>query len=96
MAKNIKRTTRTTPKVDINNSARNPFLKKRKECILSLPNAPEVTYKNPELLVKFISEGGRKLPRRVTNICSKKQRHLSRQINIARILALLPFTMQVR
>lgn len=51
----------------------------------------EVDYKNPELLRKFISKGGRILPRRLTGICAKNQRKLSEAVKIARILALLPF-----
>ena len=71
------------------------FFRKRKGCPLSVPNAPVIDYKNPELLMKFISEGGRMLPSRVTNVCAKKQRQLNRAIKIARILALLPFVFQI-
>ncbi len=71
------------------------FFRRRKGCPLSVPNAPVINYKNPELLMKFISEGGRMLPSRVTNVCAKKQRQLNKAIKIARILALLPFVFQV-
>ena len=71
------------------------FFRKRKGCALSVTNAPIIDYKNPELLMKFISEGGRMLPSRVTNVCAKKQRQLNRAIKIARILALLPFVFQI-
>jgi len=71
------------------------FFRKRKGCPLSVANAPIIDYKNPELLMKFISEGGRMLPSRVTNVCAKKQRQLNRAIKIARILALLPFVFQI-
>lgn len=94
MVKSIKRTRSVGTKDK--NPAKNHLFTKRRGCVLSLPEAPEVTYKNPELLVKFISEGGRKLPRRITSVCAKKQRQLKRQINIARILALLPFTTQIK
>lgn len=67
------------------------FFKRRKGCPLSVDGAPEITYKNPDALSKFISEGGRILPSRVTNVSAKNQRQLKRQIKIARILALLPF-----
>jgi small subunit ribosomal protein S18 len=52
------------------------FFKRRKGCPLSGPGAPEITYKNPALLAKFISEGGRILPSRVTNVSAPKQRLL--------------------
>lgn len=73
---------RTTKKV---------FFRRRKGCPLSVDGAPEISYKNPELLLKFVSEGGRILPSRITNVCAKKQRQLKNAIKVARILALLPF-----
>ena len=48
-------------------------------------------YKDPELLSKFISEGGRLLPRRITGVSAKSQRKLKEAVKIARLLALLPF-----
>jgi len=71
------------------------FFKRRKGCPLSAPDAPEVNYKNPDLLLKFVSEGGRILPNRITNVCAKKQRQLKNSIKVARILALLPFVSSV-
>ena len=73
-------------------SSKKVFFRRRKGCPLSVKGAPEVDYKNPDLLTKFISEGGRILPSRITNICAKKQRQLKRAIKVARMLALLPFT----
>jgi small subunit ribosomal protein S18 len=70
------------------------FFRKRKGCPLSVPGAPEIDYKNPELLLKFVSEGGRMLPSRITNVCAKKQRQLKNAIKRARVLALLPFVFQ--
>ena len=67
------------------------FFKRRKGCPLSGLGAPEITYKNPNALMKFVSEGGRILPSRVTNVSASNQRKLKRQIKIARILALMPF-----
>ncbi|MDX2050721.1 MAG: 30S ribosomal protein S18 [Rickettsiaceae bacterium] len=68
------------------------FFKRRNGCPLSGPDAPVVDYKNPALLAKFISEGGRILPSRITNVCAKMQRRLKRSIKRARVLGLLPFT----
>jgi len=50
------------------------------------------SYKNPKMLVKFISERGRILPRRITGVSAKMQRMLKSAIKVARILALLPFS----
>ncbi len=70
------------------------FFRKRKGCPLSVPEAPAIDYKNPDLLAKFVSEGGRMLPSRITNVCAKKQRQLKKAIKVARILALLRFVFQ--
>jgi len=72
-------------------AAKKLFFKKRKSCPLSVPGAPKIDYKNPSLLAKFISVGGRILPSRITNICAKKQRELRNAIKVARALALLPY-----
>ncbi len=50
------------------------------------------SYKNPKMLVRFISERGRILPRRITGVSAKTQRMLKSAIKIARVLALLPFS----
>lgn len=72
------------------------FFQRPRGCPLSVPDAPEISYKNPEILLKFLSEGGRLLPSRITNVCAKKQRELKRAVKIGRILALLPFVFQTR
>jgi len=42
-----------------------------------------------KLLKKYVSENGKILPSRITNICQKKQRELSISIKRARNLALI-------
>jgi small subunit ribosomal protein S18 len=61
----------------------------KKSCPLSLKGAPEVDYKNIRLLKKYMSENGKILPSRITNVCQKKQRELSLSIKQARNLALI-------
>ena len=61
----------------------------RKTCPLSAKGAPEVDYKNIKLLKKYISENGKILPSRITNVSQKKQRELSVSIKRARNLALI-------
>ncbi len=61
----------------------------KKSCPLSLKGAPVVDYKNIRLLKKYISENGKIMPSRITNICQKKQRELSLSIKRARNLALI-------
>ena len=67
------------------------FFRKRKGCPLCSEGSPEIDYKDPELLGKFVSEGGRMLPSRITNVCSKYQRKVKKSIRHSRIIALLPF-----
>ena len=50
-----------------------------------------IDYKDVELLRKFITERGKILPRRLTGLTAKQQRHLTKAIKRARVLALLPF-----
>ncbi len=61
----------------------------KKSCPLSIKGAPEIDYKNIKLLKKYISENGKILPSRITNVSQKKQRELSLSIKRARNLALL-------
>ncbi len=67
------------------------FFKKNKGCPFSVTDASIIDYKDPDLLGKFISEGGRMLPSRITNVSAKKQRALKKAIKHSRTLALLPF-----
>ena len=64
------------------------FYKRRKICPLK---DKYIDYKNLPLITKFLSEGGRILPCRITSISAKNQRKLKNAIKIARILALIPF-----
>ena len=61
----------------------------KRSCPLSVKGAPVVDYKNIKLLKKYISENGKILPSRITNISQKKQRKLSLSIKRARNLALI-------
>ena len=61
----------------------------KKSCPLSVKGAPTIDYKNIKLLKKYVSENGKILPSRVTNISQKKQRELSLSIKRARNLALI-------
>ena len=61
----------------------------KKSCPLSVKGAPKVDYKNIKLLKRYISENGKILPSRITNVSQKKQRELSLSIKRARNLALL-------
>tara|TARA_B100001123_G_C15157021_1_gene965897 strand:- start:538 stop:813 length:276 start_codon:yes stop_codon:yes gene_type:complete len=61
----------------------------KKSCPLSVKGAPKIDYKNIKLLKRYVSENGKILPSRITNISQRKQRELSRSIKRARNLALI-------
>ena len=67
----------------------NNRFKFRRNCPLSVKGAPVIDYKNVTLLKKYISENGKMLPSRITNVSQKKQRQLSLSIKRARNLALV-------
>ena len=63
--------------------------KYKRSCPLSVKGAPIIDYKNIKLLNKYVSENGKILPSRITNVSQKKQRELSVSIKRARNLALI-------
>jgi small subunit ribosomal protein S18 len=52
----------------------------------------EIDYKNLSLLRMFITENGKIFSGRITGTCAKHQRELDTAIKRARMIALLPFT----
>ena len=45
----------------------------KKSCPLSVKGAPEVDYKNIRLLKKYMSENGKILPSRITNVVKRNK-----------------------
>ncbi|MCW6036594.1 30S ribosomal protein S18 [Spirulina subsalsa FACHB-351] len=50
-----------------------------------------IDYKDVELLRRFVTERGKILPRRITNLTAKQQRDLTASIKRARYMALMPY-----
>ena len=49
-------------------------------------------HKDTDVLKQFITETGKIIPARVSNISASEQRKLTKAVKIARFLALLPYT----
>ncbi len=92
-----------TKKIKLKISAR--LLKKRarrgqgslaKQCRFCVHTDQEQTvdYKNATLLRGFLTERGKILPSRISGICCKHQRLLSKEIRKSRTMALLPYIAQ--
>lgn len=63
--------------------------KKKRTCPEKLLS---VTYKDVDILSQFITITGKIRSSKITRLCKKVQKKLTREIKIARIMALLPFT----
>jgi small subunit ribosomal protein S18 len=65
------------------------FIRRKKTCPLAAIPLSEITYKNLKLINKFLTERGKILPSRITNVSPKKQRALANAVKRARFLALI-------
>ncbi len=63
----------------------------KKVCAFCQEKVEVIDYKDVARLKKFITEGGKILPRRMSGVCAKHQRELATAIKRARVAALLPF-----
>ena len=64
---------------------------RKKVCAFCQEKIDEIDYKDINRLKKYVSEGGKILPRRMSGTCAAHQRLLATAIKRARIAALLPF-----
>ncbi|HPO50569.1 MAG TPA: 30S ribosomal protein S18, partial [Spirochaetota bacterium] len=64
---------------------------KRKICRFCVDKNLKIDYKEIDTIKRFTTEGGKIIPRRITGNCSKHQRLLTREIKLARAIALLPY-----
>ena len=69
-----------------------PFEERKRFCPFSQKNSPNIDYKDIKLLSRYVSEKGKIMPSRITNISRSKQKELSIAIKRARFLALISFT----
>ncbi len=69
---------------------RRPFFRRRKVCVFCADKTLMIDYKDPKLLLRFITERGKIVPSRITGVCAPHQRQLSKAIKQGRNIALLP------
>ena len=66
-------------------------LPRKKVCVFCQEKVDAIDYKDVNRLKKFITEGGKIIPRRMSGTCAAHQRKVASAIKRARIAALLPF-----
>lgn len=83
----------STPDAD---GQQRPRRSRRRQCPFSGPNAPKIDYKDVRTLARYLSERGKIMPARLTNVSAKHQRALANAIKRARFLALMPYVGDAR
>ncbi|GAV23156.1 30S ribosomal protein S18 [Carboxydothermus pertinax] len=68
--------------------------RKKRVCAFCMDKITDIDYKDVNRLKKYITERGKILPRRISGNCARHQRRLTTAIKRARIMALLPFTVE--
>jgi small subunit ribosomal protein S18 len=71
---------------------RRPQIKINDFCRFTAAGVKEIDYKEIDVLLKNIDEGGKITPSRMTGTSAKFQRQLTTAIKRARFLALIPYT----
>lgn len=65
---------------------------RKKSCRFCQDRELRIDYKDGRLLLGFVTERGRLVPRRITGNCAYHQREVTLAVKRARILAYIPFT----
>jgi len=68
--------------------------RKRKVCAFCVDKIERVDYKDVSRLRRYLTERGKIIPKRISGNCARHQRQLTLAIKRARIMALLPFTVE--
>jgi small subunit ribosomal protein S18 len=71
---------------------RRPMFRRRKVCKFCTEKIDEINYKDTKLLMSFVPERAKILPRRISGTCALHQRKLRVAIMRARQLAMIPYT----
>jgi len=71
---------------------RRPMFRRRKVCKFCVDKINDINYKDTKLLMSFVPERAKILPRRISGTCALHQRKLRTALMRARQLALIPYT----
>jgi small subunit ribosomal protein S18 len=75
-------------------SQKKQYFRRKKVCRFCVDKIDDINYKDVKLLMAFISERGKIVPRRISGVCTPHQRRLSEAVKQARNIALVPFAQQ--
>jgi small subunit ribosomal protein S18 len=75
-----------------NDMKKRRMTRRKKPCSFCMDKSVSIDFKDVNKLRRFITERGKILPRRMTGTCAQHQRHLAMAIKRARIIALLPYS----
>ena len=68
------------------------FIRRRRVCRFCAEKIDYIDYKDQKLLISFIPERGKIIPRRISGTCATHQRMLAQAVKRARNAAILPYT----
>jgi small subunit ribosomal protein S18 len=71
---------------------RRGLFRRRKVCKFCADKIDDINYKDTKLLMPFVPERAKILPRRISGTCAMHQRKLRTALMRARQLALIPYT----
>ncbi|MFZ0637840.1 MAG: 30S ribosomal protein S18, partial [Candidatus Acidiferrales bacterium] len=71
------------------------YVRKKKVCRFCVDRVDYIDYKKADMLLPFVQERGKILPRRMTGTCARHQRWLTVAIKRAQNIALLPFAAEL-
>jgi small subunit ribosomal protein S18 len=80
----------SAPGADAQGGARKTY--RRKSCRFCIDLDVTINYREPAMLMPFLNDRSKIIPRRISGNCAKHQRDVSGAIKRARQIALLPYT----
>ena len=71
-----------------------PRSNRRSTSLLANDRTLVIDYKNPQLLKSFLTDRGKIVPARISGVSARQQRQITKAVKRARMLALIPYTVQ--